>query len=65
MTRTHAVPRPLPHGRPPTAPVHDYVRPQALGCLVYELCALQPPFDATNQLALAGAVAVTGEQRAR
>jgi len=25
----------------------------ALGCLLYELCALAPPFDATNQLSLA------------
>ena len=25
----------------------------ALGCLVYELCALRPPFLAANQLALA------------
>ncbi|RLO01147.1 hypothetical protein DYB28_009909 [Aphanomyces astaci] len=25
----------------------------ALGCLLYELAALVPPFDATNQLALA------------
>lgn len=25
----------------------------ALGCLLYELCALQPPFDAANHLALA------------
>ncbi len=25
----------------------------ALGCLLFELCALVPPFEATNQLALA------------
>lgn len=25
----------------------------ALGCLLYEMCALAPPFDATNQLSLA------------
>lgn len=24
----------------------------ALGCIIYELCALRTPFDATNQLAL-------------
>lgn len=24
----------------------------ALGCLIYELCALAPPFDATNHMAL-------------
>jgi hypothetical protein len=31
---------------------------QALGCLLYELCALAPPFDAPNHLALAGALRV-------
>jgi serine/threonine protein kinase len=26
---------------------------RAVGCLLYELCALRPPFDAPNQLSLA------------
>jgi serine/threonine protein kinase len=26
---------------------------RALGCLIYELASLKPPFDATNQLSLA------------
>ena len=48
---------------------NDYC-PQALGCVIYELCALVPPFEATNAIELARAYlrmllvsAVTGGAR--